>query len=154
MRIREEALHVPVEHELGRALLVERDLRRHRTFGADPPENCLEGPQRSSYRIGYRGRLVAAMHHAVGALLVVAGAVAVPVRLFHEFLEAGSVSLAQQIAGSLPAEDIARGIAPGRASVLLVAGEEVEKHRGLAETPLLALAKAEHLTEQCLGFLT
>src|SRR3546814_9317300 len=40
-----------------------------------------------SYRIGYRGRLVAAMHHAVGALLVVAGAVAVPVRLFHEFLE-------------------------------------------------------------------
>src|SRR3546814_11138315 len=86
---------------------------------------------RSSYRIGYRGRLVAAMHHAVGALLVVAGAIAVPVRLFHEFLEAGSVSLAQQIAGSLPAEDIARGIAPGRASVLLVAGEEVEQHRGL-----------------------
>ena len=98
-----------------------------------------------------RGRLVAAMRHAVGALLVAAGAVGIPVGGFHQLGEGLGVALAEQIAGLLPAEDVARRHAPRGAVEFLVAGEEVEEHRGVRDVPLLALAERKHLAEQFLG---
>ena len=73
------------------------------------------------------------MHHAVGALFVVAGAVGIPIGLIHQFVEGLRVAFAEQIAGLLPAEDGARRITPRRAVVGLVAGEEIEEQAGLAE---------------------
>ena len=98
-----------------------------------------------------RGRLVAAMRHAVRAFLVLAGAVGIPVRGFHQFLKGLGVAFAQQVAGLLPAEDVARRHAPGRAVIGLVAGEEIEEQVRVDEIPVLALAHAEHLAEQLLG---
>src|SRR5262249_6400321 len=93
----------------------------------------------------------AAMDHAIGTFLVVAGAVRVPVGLLHQLLEGLGIAFAEEIAGALPAEIGARRIAPGRAVVFLVAGEEIEEQRRLAERPLPALAQAENVAEQLLG---
>ncbi len=91
------------------------------------------------------------MHHAVGALLVIAGAVTLPLGLFHQFLEGRDIAFAKEIAGTLPAEDVARRVAPRRALVGLIAGKEVEKQRGLIERPSLAAAAAfENLAEELL----
>src|SRR6476469_10238104 len=99
-----------------------------------------------------RRGLVAGMHHAVGAFLVIAGAVGIPVGLFHQLLEGLGVAFAQQVTGPLPAEDGAGRIAPRRAVVTLVAGQEVEEQAGLAERPLFAApAAAEDVAEQVLG---
>src|SRR5712671_6488962 len=103
--------------------------------------------------IDHRRRLVAAMHHAIGALLVIAGAVAIPIGVVHEFAEALGVALAEEIAGALPAEHVARRIAPWRAAVVLVAGEEIEEQRRLGEAPALADAEREDLAEQALGLV-
>src|SRR3546814_8907228 len=70
-----------------RALLREVDLRRHLALGADTLQRHLQRLQRIGHGVGDGRPLVAAVHHAVGALLVVAGAVAVPGRLFHQRLE-------------------------------------------------------------------
>src|SRR5690348_15190000 len=94
------------------------------------------------------------MDHAVGALLIVAGAVLVPLGGLHQLPERLGVALAQQVAGPLPAEHVARGLAPRRASVALVAGEEVEKEGGLVEPPVLALSPAEDVAEQLLRLAT
>src|SRR3954468_16844146 len=92
------------------------------------------------------------MDHAVGALLVVAGAVGVPIGVVHQLLEGLGVTFAEQVAGLLPAEHRARRVAPRRAVVLLVAGQEVEEHARLAERPALAaVAAAEDVAEQFLG---
>src|SRR4030088_1264574 len=96
-------------------------------------------------------RLVAAMGHAVRALLVAAGAVEVPVGRLDQLLEALRIALAEQITGLLPAEDVARRHAPGRAMVALVAGQEVEEEAGMHELPALALAEREDLAEKLLG---
>ena len=101
-----------------------------------------------SDRILHGGRLVAAVHHAVGALLVVAGAVGVPVGFFHQLLEGLGVAFAEQVAGPLPAEHGARRVAPRRAVIGLVAGEEIEEQARLAERPGLAAAAA---AEECRG---
>ena len=77
------------------------------------------------------GRLVAAMRHAVRALFVAAGAVGIPVGGLHQLLEGLGVAFAEQIAGLLPAEDVARRHAPRRAVEFLIAGEEVEEHAGM-----------------------
>ena len=98
-----------------------------------------------------RGRLVAAMRHAVGALLVAAGAVGIPVGGFHQFRERLDVAFAEQVARLLPAEDIARGHAPRRAMEFLVAGEEVEEHAGMRQIPVFALAERKDVSEQFLG---
>src|SRR6516164_9272247 len=88
---------------------------------------------------------------AVGSFFVLAGAVAVPVRRLHQFLEALGVAFAEQITGLLPAEDVARRHTPWRAFIALVAGEEVEEQPRMHEVPLLALAEREHVAEQLLG---
>src|SRR4029077_6362198 len=97
------------------------------------------------------GRLVAAMRHAVRALLVAAGAVQIPVGGLDQLLEGLRVAFAEQITGLLPAEDVARRHAPRRAVVLLVAGQEVEEEAGVHELPLLALAERKDLAEELLG---
>src|SRR5580704_17553207 len=96
-------------------------------------------------------RLVAAMGHAVGTLLVLAGAVGVPIGGLHQLLERLGVTFAEQIARLLPAEDVAIGHAPGRALERLVAGQEIEEQAGVHEIPLLALAAREDVAEQVLG---
>src|SRR5581483_4855107 len=59
--------------------------------------------------------------------------------------------LADEIAGLLPAEHGAGRIAPGRAMIGLVAGEEIEEQVGLAERPFLAaLAALEDVAEELL----
>src|SRR5690348_4441058 len=105
-----------------------------------------------AHRVGDRGRLVAAVHHAVRALLVVPRAVRVPVGALHQLAKRLRVTLAEQIARALPAEHVARRIAPWRAVVLLVAREEVEEQARLAERPRAAATPApEHVAKQLLG---
>src|SRR5215472_16880939 len=91
------------------------------------------------------------MRHAVGALLVLAGAIGIPVGGFHQYLERLGVAFAEQVAGLLLAADVARGHAPRRALVFLVAGEEIEEQAGMHEIPLLALAECKDVAEQVLG---
>src|SRR5581483_5188196 len=62
-------------------------------------------------------------------------------------------AFAEQVARLLPAKDITRRHAPGRALVILVAGEEVEEQPGVQEVPALALAERKHVAEQLLGLL-
>src|SRR5208283_6009112 len=63
-------------------------------------------------RIFHRGRLEAAMDHAVGAFFVIASAIGVPVGLLHQLLEARRIAFTEKITRPLPAEDRARRIAP------------------------------------------
>src|SRR5262245_21169983 len=99
-----------------------------------------------------RGRLIAAMNHAVGAFFVIAGAVGVPIGLLHQRLKTGGITFAKQIAGPLPAKNRARRIAPWRARIGPVAGQKVEKQLRLEERPGLGpAAKRKNLPEQSLG---
>src|SRR6516225_2301602 len=148
---REFVLDMAREYEFRGALLVERNFRRHRSFGAWAEHGDLERLPGVRGRCLGRGRLVAAMRHAVRALLVLAGAVGVPVRGFHQFVERLGVAFAQQVAGLLPAENVAGGHAPRRAVIGLVAGEEIEEQVRVDEIPLFALAHAEDLAEELLG---
>ena len=106
------------------------------------------------HRVG-GGRLVAAMGHAVGAFFVAAGAVGVPVGVFHQFVEGLGVAFAEQIARLLPAEDVARRHAPRRAVEFLVAGEEVEEHRrsasGSNSCPCRARTRCGTVPWSCAG---
>src|SRR3546814_7706442 len=99
-------------------------------------------------RVGHRSAFIAAVDHAVGALLVVAGAVALPLGLRHQRLEARCIALVQQVAGPLPAEHVARGVAPRRALVGLVAGEEVEEQARPRDTPFPDLAAAAPIADK------
>ena len=139
----ELVLDVPREHEFGRPLLVERDLRapsrlRCARRAAPRPAPSADCSIASVTAVASKPR----MHHAVGALLVIADAVGVPVGVFHQLLEGLGVAFAEQVAGPLPAEDGARRVAPRRAVIGLVAGEEVEEQAGLAERPVLAAVAA------------
>src|SRR5262249_15775901 len=91
------------------------------------------------------------MRHAVRAFLVAAGAVGVPVGGFHQLREGLGVAFAEQIAGLLPAEDVAGRHAPRRAVILLIAGQEVEEKARVHELPAFALAEREDLAKQLLG---
>src|SRR5437762_12868561 len=86
------------------------------------------------------GCFVTAVHHAVGALLVIPGSVRVPIRLFHQRAKGFRIAFAQQVAGTLPSEDVSGRVAPRRAAVTAVAGEEVEKQARLAERPCACAA--------------
>src|SRR5207248_120870 len=100
------------------------------------------------------GGFIAAVDHAIGAFRIVSGAVGIPIGFLHELAEGLGITLAEQIAGALPAEHGAGGIAPGRAMVLLIPRQEVEEQPGLAERPGLAGAAAtEDVAEQLLGLL-
>src|SRR5579883_264767 len=103
-----------------------------------------------AHRINHGGRFVAAVDHAIGAFLVVAGAVGVPVGLVHKLLERLGVAFAEQVARPLPAKDIARRISPGRTAIALIAGEKIEKQARLVEGPATAAA-AENTAKQLLS---
>src|SRR5882762_8607104 len=93
-------------------------------------------------------RLVAAVHHAVTALLIAAAPpVVLPARGLEKLLEGRRVPLLEEIAGPLPAEHVVGGIAPGRALEVLLAHEELEEQRRLVEPPP-ALRIREHLREE------
>src|SRR5690242_9756560 len=109
-------------HIDGAPLAVERNFRRHRSFGDDAATRYAQRFQRVAHGIAHCRRFIAAVHHAIGAFLVIARAVGVPVGLVHELAERARVALAEQIARTLPAEHVARGIAPWRAAIALVAG--------------------------------
>src|SRR2546427_9983975 len=95
---------------------------------------------------------VTAVHHAIGALLVIARSIRVPVGLFHQFAKALRIAFTEKIAGSLPAENVARRIAPRRAAVLLIAGQEIEEQARLAERPRARTAAApENIAKELLG---
>ena len=132
-------------------LVLEGDVGDHVAFGSGLSDGRPERFQGMSDGVVDGGRLVAAMGHAVGAFFIIAGAVFVPVRGFHQFLEGRGETLAQEIAGALPAEDIAGRVAPGRAVILLIAGEEIEIERRVAELPALAVAEPEDRAEQFFG---
>src|SRR5215470_8787224 len=87
------------------------------------------------HRVDDSGRLIAAVHHALRAFFVIAGAVGVPIGLLHQLLEGLRKALAKQIARPLPAKIIARRIAPRGAVIGLVAGEKIEEQTGLVERP-------------------
>src|SRR5581483_2606868 len=114
LQSRHRLLDMAREHVFGRPLPLERDLFRHGAVGADARERHAERLQGPLHCIHDGGRLVAAVHHAVRAFLVVAGTVGVPIRLGHQLMEALGVTLAQEIAGPLPAEIVPGRIAPGR----------------------------------------
>src|SRR5438552_13482314 len=99
--------------------------------------------------VGDCRRLESAMHHAVGALLVIADAVGIPVGFLHQFLERLRVTFAEQIARPLPSKDVARRISPGRTVIGLISGKEIEEKGGLIERPGLGTAAAgEDTAEQ------
>src|SRR5207247_5923038 len=151
MNRREFLLDMAREHEFGRALPIERDFGPHRSFGARTENGDLEGlPWLRDRRFGCR-RLVAAMGHAVGALFVSAGAVGIPIRGVHQFMERLGIAFAEQVTGFLPTEDVAGGHAPGRAVIGLVSGKKIEIEVRVDEIPFLTLAHAEDLPEQLLG---
>ena len=92
------------------------------------------------------------MHHAVGAFLVIARAVFVPVRVLHQLLESLGVALAEQIAGALPAEYRPGRVAPRRAVIGLIAGEKIEEQTRLEQRPAwFSPSASEHVPEQLLG---
>src|SRR4030095_16909267 len=101
----------------------------HRGDGgvAEPAPRCK--------RVVHRRRLVPAVHHAVAALLVPAPPpVVLPARGLEQLLEARRVSLLEEVAGPLPAEDVEGRVTPRRALEVLLAHQELEKQRRLVET--------------------
>src|SRR5208282_5957887 len=68
-----------------------------------------------------------------------------------QLLERADISLAQEIAGLLPAEDVARRHAPGRTVERAIAGEEVQEKTGMHQLPLLALAQGKDAAKKLLG---
>src|SRR5687768_14136747 len=142
------------EDKLRRALFVERNVLRHRSVRAYAPHGDAERFQRMLDAVDDGGGFEAAMHHAVGAFLVIADAVGVPVGLFHQRFEGFGIPFAEEIAGPWPAEYGAGRIAPRRTMIGLIAGKEIEEHGGLAEGPALAtLAARENPPEEILGLL-
>src|ERR1019366_374069 len=106
------------------------------------------------HRLRDGGRFVTGMHHTIGAFLIISGAVTIPVRRFHQFLERFRIALAQQITGPLPAEIRARWVTPWRAMERLIAGEEIQEHRRLIERPFRLALASEDPAKQFLGLVT
>ena len=83
-----------------------------------------------------RRALETAVGHAVVAARIAADAVAVPLRVLHQRAKARRIALVRhQIARPLPAEYVVGRIAPRRALVALVAGEEIQVQRRVVEQP-------------------
>src|SRR4029434_8886579 len=79
----------------------------------------------------------------------VAGAVAIPVRFFHQRFKCRRISLVhEQVAGSLPAKHVARGIATGRAAVSFVTSEKIQKQTRVIEPPATVFAQPENISEE------
>ena len=87
-------------------------------------------------------RLVAAVHHAVLALGIAAlSAVGAPIGRLEQFLIRAAVALLQQVARALPAEDVVRRVAPGRALEVPIPFEELQEQRRLIEHPAAVWAE-------------
>src|SRR5260221_2643545 len=139
------------EYNLGGGLPLEGNSRRHWSRRARTEHGDLEcGPGLRDRCLG-RGRLIAAMGHAVRAFFVAASPVRVPVRGVHQFTERLGITFAEQVTGFLPTEYVAGGHAPRRAVIGLVSSEKVEIKVRVDEIPFLTLAHAEDLAEQFLG---
>src|ERR1700730_12454260 len=105
-----------------------------------------------AHRVLHRGCLVTAVHHAIGALLIVAGAVRVPIGFLHQLANAGRVDFTKPITGTLPAEEVPGRIARRSAAIFLVASQEVEEKTRLAERPCARTsASAENVAKKLLG---
>src|SRR5438874_67505 len=104
-------------------------------------------------RVVHGRGLVAAVDHAVTALVVAApAAVVLPLRRLDELAKGGRVALLQEIAGALPAEHVVRRVAPRRALEVLLAHEELEEQRRLVELPA-PLRVREHGPKELVGAL-
>ena len=98
------------------------------------------------------GRLETAMNHTVGAFLVTVPYLS-HFGIFHQFFEGLGVAFPEQITRPLPAEHGARRVAPRRAVIGLIAGEEIEEEARLEERPFAAAtAPISEIAEQLLGF--
>ena len=97
------------------------------------------------------GWFVAATDHAVGALGIAAGnAVFFPLGGLEQLLECVGIAVLEQVAGTLPAEDVVGGRTPGGAFILAVAHQEFEEQGRHIELPrLLAIRedRAEHAAD-------
>src|SRR6516225_948226 len=92
------------------------------------------------------------MHHTVGAFLIVANAISVPVCRLHELLEGLRVPLAEQVTRSLPSKYRSCRVTPRGAGVGLVACQKIEEQARLEERPgLAAPTEAEDAPKQLLG---
>src|SRR5580693_3837231 len=107
---------------------------RHRSAGARPAQCRGECLERMAEGIVDRRTLEAAVRHAVVAGRVAAHAVAVPGSVLDERTVAVRIPfIGQEVTRPLPAEDVVGRSAPGRALVILVAGEEVEEKPRVVE---------------------
>jgi len=88
-----------------------------------------------SYGVFGGRRFIAAMYHAIGAFFIAACAILFPFRGVHQLFEAFGIAFADQIARALPAKDAVAGRAPRRAFISLVATQEIEEERRLAQAP-------------------
>src|SRR5437879_6069624 len=110
-------------------------MARSEPTGDGGRDRVAEAPPRAE-RVIHGGRLVPAVHHAVAALLVAAAApVVLPAGGLEQLLEGGRVALLEEVAGTLPAEDVVGRIAPRRALEFLLAHEELQEERRLVEPP-------------------
>ena len=95
------------------------------------------------------GGFITAMRHAVGTFGIVAGAITIPVRFFHQGFKCRRITLVhEQVTGSLPTEHVTRWVAPGCATVSLVTGQKIQKQARVIEPPAALLAQLENISEQ------
>src|SRR6185312_6259964 len=106
----------------------------HRTAQPGSTQGHAERLDRMRERIVHCRALEPAMRHAVVTGGVASHAIVIPRGILHQRLECWRITLvSQQITGPLPAEDVVGRRAPGRALIILVAGEKVEEQPGVIE---------------------
>src|SRR3984957_17663605 len=144
--------------QAGSLRITDGELGRHRTGQLRAPQRSHEGLERMAERVVDGCALEAAVRHAVIAPRVLADAVALPLGVLDERLIGRSVAfVGQQIAGPLPAEHVVCRIAPRRALIGLIAGEEVQEQAGVIERPRLARGSRtalKYLAKQLLARMT
>src|SRR5579875_1838078 len=110
---------------------------RPRSFGVHQgTQGLAQAVRRGQHRAG----LVTAVRHAVAAAGVASPAVLGPVGRLHQFLVGLGVTVGQQVARALPAEDGVGRDAPGGALELHLALQEVQEQWAVVEPPVAALA--------------
>src|SRR5271156_3218838 len=119
--------------------IANRQLGRHRTRELGSSQGGQERLERVTEGIVHGRTLEPAMRHAVVATGILADTVPLPLRILDERLVSRGIALVgEQVAGPLPAEQVVCGIAPRRALIGLIAGEEIQEQAGMIEGPGLA----------------
>src|ERR1700691_3936164 len=135
--------------------VLDGEVGRHRPRNARSAHPDLQRLERMAECIIDRSALESAMRHAVVAARILADAVFIPLGVLDQRPVARRIAfIRQEIAGPLPTENVVSGVAPGRALIGLIAGEEVQEQRRVIERPLLAggpAAAAEYAAEQLLA---